>query len=79
MDDRQPKKLLERVKVSVAMKERVLSTQTEGGDQAINRLSHRVTAASKGAIVAGTWLLLTCEGNVIHTVLSTYERTSSPR
>src|ERR1700674_4896157 len=51
MDYGQFEKLLEGVKVSVAMKQRVLPTQAKCSDQAVDGLAHRVTAASKRPIV----------------------------
>ena len=44
-------KLLERVKVPVAMKKRVLPAQAECRDQTVDGLANRVTAASKRPIV----------------------------
>ena len=52
MDDRQFEELLERVKVSIAMKERMLSAQTEGRNQAVDRLAYRVATTPERTIIA---------------------------
>jgi hypothetical protein len=51
MDDGQLEELLERIEVSIAVEQRVMFGQTEGGDQAVDGLSHRMTTTPKGAIV----------------------------
>lgn len=51
MDDGQLEELLEGIEVSIAVEQRVMFAQTEGGDQAVDGLSHRVTTTLKGAIV----------------------------
>ena len=53
MEHREPEKRLERIEVSIAMQECVPFTQTERRNQAVDGLSHRVTAVPKSAIVAG--------------------------
>lgn len=53
MDYRESEKCLEWVEVSVAMKERMLFTQAEGRNQAIDRLAYRVAAAPKRLIIVG--------------------------
>ena len=51
VDDGQLEELLERIEVSIAVEQRVMFAQTEGGDQAVDVLSHRMTTTPKGAIV----------------------------
>ncbi len=53
MNDGELEKSLERVEVSIAVKQCVLFTQAERGDQAVYRLPYRATAAPKSAIVVG--------------------------
>ena len=52
MNDRQLEVLLEWVKVSIPMKQRVLLTQAECRNEAVDGLPHRVTAAPKRPIVS---------------------------
>jgi hypothetical protein len=52
VDDRQFEKFLEGVKASVTMKERVLCTEAEGSNQAVDRLPYCVIPAPKGPTVS---------------------------
>lgn len=53
MDDGEVEQFFERVKVAIAMQQSVLFADAERRDQAIDRLSHRVSAAAQDAIVPG--------------------------
>lgn len=52
MNDGEPEELLERIEISVAMNHRVLLSNAEGRNQAIDRLANGVAASSKRPVVA---------------------------
>ena len=51
MDDGEIEPFFERIEVSIPVQERVLFADTEHGDQAVDRLPHRVSANAQRAIV----------------------------
>jgi len=52
MDDRELKKLFERIEISIAVQQPVLLAYAKRGNQTINRLAHGVAAAPQRPIIS---------------------------